>query len=41
VISGDPRTVLAVLSGRMGLEEAEAAAVAYRVGLVEASTSRS
>jgi DNA-binding HxlR family transcriptional regulator len=30
VISGDPRTVLAVLSGRMGLEEAEAAGTTFR-----------
>jgi DNA-binding HxlR family transcriptional regulator len=30
VISGDPRTVLAVLLGRMGLEEAQAAGVSFR-----------
>ena len=30
VISGDPRTVLAVLLGRMGLEEAQAAGITYR-----------
>ena len=30
VISGDPRSVLAVLLGRMGLEEAQAAGITYR-----------